>query len=105
MLLRVCGCRLVTMDEVVEAVREAGRGKRWTWIDTWIREHGSDYANDRDTVLFEFPTHNLTGPGSLEFTQYVWRCQPSTFEYEVWSGRCFVRMWWDPNRILAGKKS
>lgn len=98
MLLATCGCVLVELNDIVQAIREASRGKRWAWVDKWVNEEGPKYVNDMDTVVFDFPSVDLTGEKSLEFTQGVWRCQPSVFEYQVWSGRCFVRMWWDRSR-------
>jgi hypothetical protein len=98
MLLASGGCVLVELDDIVQAIREAGRGKRWAWVDKWVNEEGPKYVNDMDTVFFDFPSVNLTREKSLEFTQGVWRCKPSVFEYQVWSSRCFVRMWWDRSR-------
>ena len=89
----------MTVDEIHQAIREAGRGKRWAWVDKWLNEEGPEWVNDMDTVVFDFPSEGLAGEKSLEFTQMVWRLQPRRFEYQVWSGRCFVRMWWDRNRI------
>ena len=56
------------------------------------------WVNDMETLFFEPPLENLTGSQSLNFTQQVWMLQPSVFEYQVWAGRAFVRMWWDRNR-------
>ncbi len=97
-LLATCECRLVKLDDMIQAIRDAGRGKGWTWVEKWVSEEGSKYINDMDTVVFDFPSGNLTGVKSLEFTQGVWMLQPSVFEYQIWSGRCFVRMWWDRSR-------
>jgi hypothetical protein len=99
MLLATCGCRLVTLEDISQSIRDAGRGKRWTWVEKWVNEEGPTWVNDMDTVVFEFPSGDLTGEKSLAFTQRVWMLQPSVFEYQVWSGRCFVRMWWDRNRF------
>lgn len=105
MLLATCDCRLVTLDDIVEAICDAGKGKQWTWVDRWINEEGPKYVNDMDTVVFDFPADTLPRARSLEFTQHVWRCQPSVFEYQEWSGRCFVRMWWDPRRVIGKEKA
>ncbi|QEH39088.1 hypothetical protein OJF2_77000 [Aquisphaera giovannonii] len=98
MLLATCGCRLVEREDILQSIRAAGRGKRWTWVEKWVDEEGPRWVNDMDTVVFEFPSEGLTGERSLAFTQMVWRCQPRDFWYQVWGGRCFVRMWWDRNR-------
>ena len=100
-LMATCGGRLVTVDEIVQAIREAARGKRWTWVENWVAEEGPKYVNDMDTLVFDFPPADLARVKSLEFTQMVWRLQPSVFEYQEWSGRCFVRMWWDRNRFRS----
>ena len=52
-----------------------------------------------NTVVSDFPSGELSGEKGPEFTQWVRRLQPSVFEYQVWSGRCFFRMWWDRNRF------
>jgi hypothetical protein len=104
-LLATCGCRLASLDEIVHAVREACRGKGWTWVDKWVEDEGPKWVNDRDTVVFEYPSGKVTGEKSLEFTQMVWRCQPTDFWFQVWSDRCFVRMWWDRNRALGKERS
>jgi hypothetical protein len=98
-LLATCGSSLVTLGDIVKAIQDAGRGKRWAWVDKWVEEEGPKWVNDMDTVIFDFPADNLPGVRSLEFTQHVWRCQPSDFWYQEWSGRCYVRMWWDPSRV------
>jgi hypothetical protein len=94
-LLATCGCRLVKPDDITQAIHDAGQGKGWAWVDKWVNEEGPKWVNDIDTVVFDFPSGDLTGVKSLEFTQWVWRLQPSVFQYQMWSGRCFVRMWWD----------
>ncbi len=98
-LLATCGGRLVKLDNITQAIREAGQGKGWAWVDKWVNEEGPKWVNEMDTVVFDFPSGDLPGIKSLEFTQLVWRLQPTSFEYQVWSGRCFVRMWWDRNRV------
>src|SRR3954466_11685084 len=98
MLLASHDCRLVESDEITRAIRDAGRGKRWAWVDKWVTEEGPKWVNDMDTVVFVFPSGDLTTEKCLEFTQMVWRLQPCVFEYQVWGGRCFVRAWWDRHR-------
>ena len=44
-------------------------------MEKWLEEEGSKWVNDMHTVVFEFPSGNLAGEKSLEFTQMVWRCQ------------------------------
>ena len=106
MLLATCGsrCRLASLDDLVRAIRETakGKGKNWSWIDQWAEDEGRLWVNDMNTVVFEFPSTDLTGERCLEFTQMIWRCQPRDFWYQVWGDRCFVRLWWDPNRRLNG---
>lgn len=104
MLLTTCGCRLASLDEIVHAIREAGRGKGWAWVDKWVDEEGPKWVNDRDTVVFEYPSGNLTAEKSLEFTQMVWRCQPTDFWFQARAARCFVRMWWDPSRVRGAER-
>jgi hypothetical protein len=99
LLLAICGCRLVDLEEIIQAIRDAGRGKRWTWVGKWIEEEGPKWVNDMDTVVFDFASGDLSGEKSLEFAQMVWRCQSSEFSYQVWGGRCFVRMRWDRSRL------
>jgi hypothetical protein len=95
-LLAACGCRLVKLEDLIQSIHDAGRGKRIPWLEKWVNEEGPEWVNDMDTFTFDFPAGGVTGQTSLEFTQGVWMLQPSVFEYQVWSGRCFVRMWWDP---------
>jgi hypothetical protein len=103
-LLATCGCRLASLDDIAHAIGEAGRGKRWTWVNTWVEEEGPKWVNDMDTVVFEFPSGDLAAEKSLEFTQMVWRCQPRGFWFQVWGGRCFVRMAWEPGRVRGKER-
>lgn len=92
-LLAAFGCRLVGLEEIVQAIHQQRRRQRWTWIEKWVAEEGPLYVNDMHSVVFEFPVGNVAGPKCLEFTQIVWMLQPSVFEYQTWSGRSFVRIW------------
>src|SRR5262245_4071265 len=104
-LRAICGGRLVELEDIILAIRDAGRGKRWTWVEKWIEEEGSKWVNDMDTVVFEFASEDLRREKSLEFTQMMWRCQPSDFWYQVWGGRCFVRMRWDRSRLVPSENA
>lgn len=99
-LLADFGCRLVELEDIVQAIHQQRHRQRWTWKEKWIAEEGPKYVNDLHTVVFEFPSGDVPGPKCLEFAQLVWMLQPSVFEYQTWSGRSFVRIWWDPDRML-----
>lgn len=102
-LLATCGrrCRLAGLDDIACAIREANRGKEKAWIEQWLGEEGPKWVNNMDTVVFEFPLEDMAGEKALQFTQMVWRCQPRDFWFQVWGSRCFVRLWWDPARVLG----
>ena len=81
------------LEGIIRGIARA-RGEDWPWVDRWFREEAPRWVNDMETVFFEIPLEKLTGSQSLSFTQHVWMLQPSAFEYQVWGGRAFVRMWW-----------
>jgi hypothetical protein len=93
-------CRMAeagALKGIIRGIAEA-RCESWPWVDRWFREEAPPWVNDMETVFFEIPLEKLTGSESLRFTQGVWMLQPSAFEYQVWGGRAFVRMWWDRER-------
>ena len=99
-LLESFKCRLAQASALEDIIRGIAmdRGEDWAWVDRWFKEEAPRWVNDMETVFFETPLENLSGAESLNFTQHVWMLQPSVFEYQVWDGRAFVRMWWDPKR-------
>lgn len=97
-LLAASGGRLATPDDLLAAIRLAGAGKGWTWIDAWQAEEGAAWYNDADTVHFELPEAKIPIADALEIVRLSWACHPSRFEHQAWAGRSFVRMGWDPDR-------
>jgi hypothetical protein len=98
--LNAFDCRMAeasALEGIIRGIAKA-RGEAWPWVDQWFREEAHRWVNDMETVFFEISLEKLTGSHSLSFTQHVWMLQPSVFEYQVWSGRAFVRMWWNRKR-------
>src|SRR5262245_29529499 len=98
--LKEFGCRRVEcsyMEAIIRGIAKA-RGEDWLWIEKWFKEQGPRWVNDMDTLFFEHSLENLTGAQSLHFAQVVWMLEPSDFEYQIWGGHAFVRMWWDRDR-------
>ena len=93
-------CRLAEISDLEAIIRGIGRARAedWPWVDRWFTEEAPRWVNDMETLFFEVPLEKLSGAESLNFTQHVWMLQPSLFEYQVWGGRAFVRMWWDRKR-------
>jgi len=85
------------LESIIRGIAK-DRGEAWPWVDRWFREEAPRWVNDMETVFFEIPLEKLTGSQSLSFTQHVWMLKPSVFEYQVWGGRAFVRMWWNRKR-------
>jgi hypothetical protein len=94
------GCRIVEQADLMQAIRDEERRRKaaWTWIDKFLAEEAPQWINDQDTLVMEVSVANLAGEQCLNFTQQVWMLKPSLFAYMIWSGRGFVRMWWDPER-------
>jgi hypothetical protein len=89
--------RLAGIDAIEKTIRgiARSRGEDWPWVAKWIAEEGPRWSNDMETLVFEIGLEDLIGSTALNFTQDVWMLCPSLFEYQVWGGRAFVRMWWD----------
>jgi hypothetical protein len=94
------GCRIAERADLMQAIRDEERRRKaaWTWIDRLLEEEAPRWINDQDTLVMEVSVANLAGEQCLNFTQQVSMFQPSQFEYMVWGGRGFVRMWWDPEQ-------
>src|SRR5262245_25121467 len=88
------------MDDLMQAIRDEERRRKaaWSWIDKFLEEEAPGWINDQDTLVIAVPLANLAGDRCLRFTQQVWTLQIGRFEYTVWGGQGFVRMWWDSER-------
>jgi len=97
-LIEDFGCRIVEKDDLMQAIRDEERRRKaaWSWIDKFLEEEAAGWINDQDTLIIVVPLANLAGDRCLHFTEQVWALQVRRFEYMVWGGRGFVRLWWDP---------
>ena len=97
-LIENFGCCVAEKDDLMQAIRDEERRREaaWSWIDRFSEEEAPVWVNDQDTLVIAVPLANLAGDRCLHFTQRVWALQPCLFEYAVWGGRGFVRLWWDP---------
>lgn len=93
-------CRLTRADAIEETIRKiaSARGEDWPWVAKWAAKEGPQWVNDMQTLVFEVALETLAGSQALNFTQQVWMLQPSSFGYQVWGDRGYVRVWWDTSR-------
>jgi hypothetical protein len=98
--LREFACRLTEVDAIEQEIRKVAsvRGENCPWVAKWVAKEGPQWVNDMETLVFNVPLETLAGSRSLHFTQQVWMLQPTSFGYQVWGDRGFVRVWWDRSR-------